>query len=110
MDLDYIEIPVLFGYRNKKFTFEAGPSIGVLIKSEEYDIVGPLVFQRPFFDKEIGINLGIEYPLTEKLIMNWRLSNSILPVRDHLNGSKFRLNRGQYNTVMSFSVNYQFNT
>ena len=110
MDLDYIEIPVLFGYKNNKFIFEAGPSIGALIKSDEYDIVGPLVYQRAFFKKELGINLGIEYPLTEKLLMNWRISNSIIPIRDHLSNTTFRLNRGQYNTVMTFSINYQFNT
>ncbi len=110
MNLDYVEIPVLFGYKNNKFTFELGPSLGVLVKSNEYDIVGPLVFQRPFFNKELSINLGIEYPITEKLLMNWRLSNSIIPIRDHLANTTFRLNRGQYNTAMLFSINYQFNS
>jgi hypothetical protein len=112
LDLDYFEAPILLGYKNNKFTFETGPSIGILAKSYEngYDSNGSIIYQRPFFRKEISINLGIEYPLTEKLMMNWRLSNSILPIRDHLQNTAFRLNRGQYNTVMTFTLNYQFNT
>ncbi len=112
LDLNYVEIPLLLGYKNNKFIFETGPSLGILAYSSEngYDINGDIIYQRPFYNKEFGINLGVEYPITEKINMNWRFFNSIWPIREHLQNTSFRLNRGQYNTAVSFTLNYQFNT
>jgi hypothetical protein len=109
MRLNYIEIPVLLNWRHKKkWGFEIGPSIGYLFKSYEADEFGVFVNARPFNPTEIAINFGLNYYMTENLFVNTRYGNSVLPIRDHVSGATYKLNWGQYNTAISFTLNYQF--
>lgn len=107
--LNYIEVPILIKYKHKHFIFEAGPSLAALLSFTEENEQGELPQSREFYKYEAGFAIGINYHFTDKLYMNWRLTNSVLPVRSHLSGATYRWNRGQYNSVLAFTLHYQFN-
>ena len=104
---------MLFHYRfkfNPKMMLETGLSYGILISKYEevngyeYDRITPV-----FKPGDLSFNIGFFYSLTKNLLFNVRFSNSILHVRPHGSGATYRLNKGQYNEVLSFIVFYQFN-
>jgi hypothetical protein len=107
--LNYIELPFLFRHKHNHFIFEIGPSFSYLINFKEEDTFGPLPLIFPFRPFELAGNIGVTYHLNEKFDMNWRFTHSLVPVRQHVSGSTFRFNRGQYNAVLSFRVLYYFN-
>lgn len=109
LNLNYIEIPVLLKYKHKHFVFEAGPYASYLINFTEENEQGPLPMIRPFYKYDIGGAIGINYDFTEHFQMNWRYTNSWFPVRPHLSNANFRWNRGQLNSVIEFTLHYEFN-
>lgn len=108
LQLDYIEVPLLLQYHQKKFTFEAGPSFSYLVREKEYNAYNEITGIRPFNKYEIAINLGVNYVLFDKLEIDWRYSNSISSIRSHLSGASVWYNLGQQNTVMAFTLTYKF--
>ncbi len=106
--LSYLELPVLYKtVFYPRFTFEAGPSFGYLIRS--YEEVNYQELDIPFEDWDVGISFGLYYKLSEQLQFNVRYFNTVFfPVRKHGSGATYWLNRGQYNEVLSFSLHYQF--
>lgn len=109
--LNYIEIPFHYRYNfHPKMSLEAGLSYGVLIHSYEeineriYDEISPT-----FKSGDFSFNIGFFYSFTDKLRFNIRYSNSVLHVRPHGSGATYRLNKGQYNEVLSFVFFYQLN-
>jgi hypothetical protein len=108
LQLDYIEVPVLFLFHQKKFTFELGPSFGFLLKEEEYNEVQELTGYRPFNKNELNYNIGISYEIYKNWGMNWRYSNSLTPIRSHASGARTWYNPGQKNNVLAFSLTYTF--
>jgi hypothetical protein len=108
LGLNYIEVPLLFQYHQKKFTFEVGPYFGYLISNKEYNEYGEVYKPLPFNSKEVGAGLGISYDLLKNLSINWRYSNSLLPIRDFQSGARRWNNPGQRNNVLAFTLNYRF--
>jgi len=110
MRLSYFEVPLLFKWQaTPKFNFEAGPSFGALVFSEEENELGVINGLPPFKKTEISGNIGLSYPLGEHLNVNSRFSTSILPIRPFPGGFSFAyFDRGQYNTVLMFTLQYQF--
>lgn len=111
MRLDYIEVPVMGRWEKNRFTFEAGFYFGQLINEELEDENGP--FEIPeqlnqFRSTDLGGLIGFNFNFTDNLIMNWRYSNSLYPVRDHDSGEQFRFNSGMYHSYLSFSFRYEF--
>jgi hypothetical protein len=107
--LNYIELPLIFIWRgNSYFEIEGGLSYGALMSNTdvERDENGPMHGMSPFKKYEISVQLGFNYLLNENLRVNFRLNNSILPVREHTGGATYRLNRGQYNTVLMLGMSY----
>jgi len=105
LKLRYIEIPLMFQYTIKsKFTLEVGPSVGVLLSFSEEDIFGDLSgnysTREQFKRTDISFNAGINYAITEKWTFSLRSANSMFPVREHDQQTKFRLNRGQYSSCI----------
>ena len=111
--LNYIEVPFLFLQQHHNFKFEIGPSFnylaGYITKNNYGELPVGHPLNRPFRKMEFSGNVGINYELSENLDMNWRFSNSLIPVRKHLGGSVFWFNRGQYNSAISFRIIYWFN-
>ena len=109
LKLNYVEVPLVYKYKaGDKWTFDVGASYGRLIHSSEEDENGEFPSVVPFKKNELSINGGLNYLLFGNVIMNWRISQSVLPVRPHSSGATFRLNRGQYNTVLMFLLKYEF--
>ena len=110
MRLSYIEIPVLFKYvATPKFILEAGPSFGVLVFSEEEYEYGIQEGRPPFNSLDVSGCIGLNYKLSTNWIFDTRFTNSVIPMRAYENGYSFaNLERGQYNTVLSFTFQYQF--
>jgi hypothetical protein len=113
--LNYIEIPFFLTYTfRKKYVVDGGLALGVLFASSVSNQFGKYPpgdpNSRPFKPLELSFSLGIGYRVTNKLLLSIRNSNSLLPVRRHYGGGTFRLNRGQYNSVMLFSVSYSLST
>ncbi|MGQ0829826.1 MAG: porin family protein [Bacteroidota bacterium] len=108
LQLDYIEVPILFHFHQKKFTFELGPGLGFLIKEKEYNHLQDLTGFRPFNKNEITANIGISYILFKNLGMNWRYTNSLTSIRSHASGASTWYNPGQMNNVLTFSLTYTF--
>ena len=111
--LDYMEIPLLFQYRNKKFLYEVGPSLGVLVRSVEEDANGILEGQQENFDfhaTEIAYHLGVSYQLMDQLSAGARYSRSLLPVSDKTEFlTRFAtFGGGSYNIVIGLSLRYTF--
>ena len=105
----YLEIPVSAHYYQTEITsFEIGGQIAFLITSTDNDIYGAVSSEliNPFNKVDIGAFIGMSHRLTDKILLNSRMSNSILPVRPHASGAIYKLNRGQYNSVLSFTLHY----
>jgi len=109
MRLGYLEIPLMLSYTYKKrLKFEAGPSFGKLLFSEEEDQYGVVPNRVPFKDFELSINGGLSYRFYKGFYVHSRIGTSVIPIRPHSSGQTYYFNKGQYNTVLFFSVRYQF--
>jgi len=106
--LNYIEVPILLKYKWKKFVFETGISAGILINYKEDDGVSPLNSLPPFLKYDIGALIGIDYYFSDKFSINWRASNSFLPIRNYSKNPTFIYQYAQLNTVVCFTLRYQF--
>ena len=113
LKLRYIEIPIVLQYTIKsRITLEVGPSIGILLSYSEEDIFGDLSgnysTREQFKRTDISFNAGINYSLNNKWTFNLRSANSMAPVRNHDQQTKFRLNRGQYSSCIMGRLFYNF--
>lgn len=86
------------------FTLEVGPSLGILIS--QYEEADFQILDNPMDLFDLSANVGLFYHINRRWSFNLRYSNSILPVRPHSQGQVYRLNRGQYNEVLSFTFHY----
>ena len=104
----YIEVPISVNYYQNEITcFEIGIQTAFLLSSSDNDFSGPIPNNTNEFNKiDLGAFIGMNYHLTNNILLNSRISNSILPVRPHASGAIYQLNRGQYNSVLSFTLHY----
>ena len=119
LQLDYVEIPVLYKFSFAKFDkvqylgkikYEAGVSYSRLMRYKEevnYRLVLPGEMPDYYYN-EANLILGFYYPISEKLDFNFRSSNSITPIRPHASGATTWYNWGQYHTHWSLNLNYKF--
>ncbi|MGD1844315.1 MAG: outer membrane beta-barrel protein [Salibacteraceae bacterium] len=109
--LSYVEVPMLFQFKKGRFTYELGPSFGVLINDREEDQNGERVGEQRLFSfhsTEIAGHVGLNFLLLDNLIANVRVSRSILPVSERTQFStRFGINGGAYSSVVAFSLRYQ---
>lgn len=107
--LNYIECPLAVRYQpTARFWLEAGPSLGYLISSAEEDEFGPMNLRRPFYRFDLSAMGALGYHLTNQLDFVLSYWQSLLPVRDHGSGATFRLNQGQYNSVLGVGILFTF--
>ena len=109
ISLSYVEIPLLLKYQQSNtIAIEGGIETAFLISSSDNDIYGKIsaTNTREFNTTDIGIFIGLDYSISARLRLNSRISNSILPIRAHASGATFQLNKGQYNSVLSFALHY----
>lgn len=109
MQLNYLEVPILAQYKIRNFTVELGPGFGYLISHREFDYWTELTNVEPFSPIELSGSIGISYTLGGRVGMNWRYTNSILPIRTFTNPTvAATYNPGQRNNVLAFTLFYTF--
>ena len=103
--LQYIELPVLVIYdMSKKFQIQGGVSVGYLFRASRNDGYGYETFEQ--FDKfEAAINLGVKYALFDRLSINIRSTQSILPIYALYSGATAPYS--MFNNVVTFAFYYQ---
>ena len=107
--LNYFEMPLMLQWHySKRFTFEGGFTFGALLNEYEEDELGELPERRPFDKFELGVAGGMKVNFAQKFSFITRIAGSILAVRDHYSGAEYRLNKGQYNALLLFGVQYTF--
>jgi len=105
----YLEVPISVNYYQNEITaLEIGAQVAFLLSSTDNDIYGPQQSElfNPFNKLDIGVFIGMNYHITDKIILNSRMSNSIIPIRSHPSNVTYYLNRGQYNSLLSFTIHY----
>ena len=111
IDLSYIETSWSVQKTAKGFIYEGGLLLGVLIDGKTKDIYG---YEDPtkgdFYNYDIGAKIGVGMNIRPKWQLFWELSNTLplFPVQDHPGGATYGLNKGKYNSVLSFSFRYLF--
>lgn len=103
--LQYIEVPLLFRLKDKKFTYGFGPSVGVLISSVEEDLNGEV--NLPFHNvkpTEVALNADLLYDLTPRLQTNVRYTHSILPISNEAIFTRWGLVGGSYSMSLNFAI------
>lgn len=110
MRLNYIEMPFTYRRWVGNFAIEGGFSFGYLFKNYdiEYDANGIIPGMDPFNSFEFAAHLGLIYQISDHDCINFRYSNSILPIREHAGGGTYWLNQGQYNSVLNLSLIHYF--
>ena len=109
--LNYIEMPVYLKYHFlNKFSANIGVAAGYLQKAtEDKDGIGDEPANPEFDPFEFSGLAGIEYQIMDQFFFNIRFNYSILAVRNHPGDQTFYLNKGQYNNVLTFTLQYQIN-
>ena len=105
----YLEVPISVNYyQNEMTALEIGAQVAFLLISTDNDIYGPQQSEliNPFNKLDIGVFIGMNYHITDKIILNSRMSNSIIPIRSHPSNVTYYLNRGQYNSLLIFTIHY----
>lgn len=109
--LHYIEVPLLYKYDlNKWISFEIGAAVAFLAKSTEEDENGESWEPRPFNRYEVSLIGGGYVNFTKNLKLNIRYENTFpfLPIRKHYSEATYRLNKGQYNSLITLILLYEF--
>jgi hypothetical protein len=105
-------MPFILNYHYKKFTLLAGLSVGGLLHWNVYNEIGEFPEasdeKRPFKRYELSYNFGLSYKISEGINLCANMSYSLLPVRNHVSGAVWFLNRGQYNESLCVSIRYKF--
>ena len=107
--LSYVEVPISINLQQKEnLGIELGILPAFIMSSKMNDYFSEIEIAPTFEKYDFGIFAGINYQLSKKIILNSRISNSIIPIRPHVSGATDRWNKGQYNTVLSFALHYNF--
>ena len=106
--LSYVEVPISINLQQKEnLGVEVGILPAFLINAEMNDYFSEIEIGPAFEKYDFGVFAGINYHITDNIILNTRISNSIIPIRPHVSGATNGWNKGQYNTVLSFAIHYK---
>ncbi|TND09589.1 MAG: hypothetical protein FD123_1180 [Bacteroidetes bacterium] len=111
--LNYVEVPVLLRINYKKLFFEIGPGFGVLVNDRQFDNLGYEIHRFDFRRTELSYIGGVGYAINEHWLVNFRSTNSLLPVYKttaiyYPNWWGQLFNRGMYNNVIGLTAQYRF--
>jgi hypothetical protein len=108
--LSYIEMPLTINLQQKEnlgVEFGIIPAFNISATLNSADAKNISVPNPQYKKYDLGVCAGINYHITDNIILNTRISNSIIPIRPHTSGATNGWNRGQYNTVLSFAIHYK---
>jgi len=118
LNLNYLEVPLLFTYTQKRFLFDAGVAAGYLINYYEADQNMDFTGMYPFQKFEYSVKIGLGVNITPKWFVNFRSSNSFITTRPnrikqavYYNNIIARtFNKGYYNNILEFTLGYRIKT
>ena len=108
--LSYIETPLTINLKQKEnLGVELGiiPAFNISATLNSADAKNISVPNPQYKKYDLGVCAGINYHITDNIILNTRISNSIIPIRPHTSGATNGWNKGQYNTVLTFAIHYK---
>ncbi|MFN2396175.1 MAG: outer membrane beta-barrel protein [Bacteroidales bacterium] len=117
--LQYVEVPVMAMINISRYSqspileniiLHAGLSGSVVVgyREQMFGADIPASEVADFNPAELNIILGFAYPLAEKVNMHFNFSNSLTPIRPHSGGGRVWYNRGQYNSIWTLGLSYNF--
>ena len=114
--LQYVEIPVLISrkieFLGPKFDepfFNLGLSVAKLVSHKEIENgVSSINDQQDFKPVELNIVAQVEHPILNDLYFTLGFSNSLTPIRSHIDNQKTWKNHGQYHSLWSLGLSYTF--
>lgn len=112
--LKYVEVPILVSKELSFITphlknsfFNIGVSLSKLAKYKELENGNVDVMDiREFKPLELNFITYFEYNIYKDLFVNFGYSNSLTPIRPHINNQKSWNNYGQYHSVWSLGISY----
>jgi hypothetical protein len=118
LNLNYIEVPILVTYTQKKFLFDLGVSAAYLINYYEASEAGNFTGMFPFQKYDFSVKVGLGLNISPKWFVNFRSSNSFITTRPnrvrqaiYYNNIIARtFNKGYYNNILEFTLGYQIKT
>jgi hypothetical protein len=118
LNMNYLEVPLMVVYKQKKFLFDAGVSAGYLINYYEGSEAGNITGLYPFKKFEYSVKIGLGYAISPKWSVNLRSSNSFITTRPnrtkqaiYFNNIIARtFNKGYYNNILEFTLTYRLKT
>lgn len=110
VDVYYVEVPLLIQINHKKWSYEFGPGLGVLVVEHEHDFREANQDDELFNEQELSFNAGIQYHFSKHISLNVRYTNSLLPIRQTPVKSQIRFHSPQYNNVLAMTLNFRFRT
>ncbi len=118
LNLNYLEVPLLAVYKQKKFIFDAGISAAYLINYYEADQNMNYTGKFPFQKFDYSVKIGLGYCISPKWVFNVRSSNSFITTRPnrikqavYYNNIIARtFNKGYYNNILEFTLSYRIST
>jgi hypothetical protein len=107
--LHYLEVPLIINYKHfKKVSFDAGISLGYLIKAlEDKDGYGLIDATPPFNNFEFASIIGVNYHFTDKLSVGAHISYSLMAIRAYSSGYSTFMDGGQHNSSIYFALYYK---
>ncbi|NVO01329.1 MAG: outer membrane beta-barrel protein [Bacteroidetes bacterium] len=109
LSLNYIEVPIYLRFNaNQKLFFDFGLSYGRLISSSEKNQYGEIPGTKPFNNADYSVLAGLGLLLKKSFSVGFKISNSFLAMRPHASNATYLWNTGQYNTVLTLNLIYQF--
>lgn len=115
LNLNYLEVPLLVTYNQKKFLFDMGISAAYLINYYEASQSGNFTGMFPFNKFDYSVKIGLGLNINPKWFVNFRSSNSFITTRPnrvkqaiYYNNIIARtFNKGYYNNIIEFAVGYR---
>jgi len=111
LNLNYIEVPLIFRYKIKNIFLEFGISNSAMFKqyvgNESGEFPANSNQAAPFHKWELSYNLGAAYSLGKHFEICGRINHSILPVR--IKSFIYRwIDKGQFNDLLVWVLKYKF--
>jgi hypothetical protein len=79
LSLNYLDLPLLYVHKLKKFEIELGPSFGFLLSQNEEVFEGQPPESQPFKTFELAINTGLRWHPADNFILGLRYHLAMLP-------------------------------
>lgn len=110
LQLNYIQIPLLFQYHIGRVGIEFGPGYGILMKVKEISVIDGLSYSgtKLFNKDEINFNIGVTYTFSSRFGYSLRYTNSTVPIRRNGNNTEKWFQYGQKNNVFILCLTYEF--